>query len=327
MNDEAESKILLDNVANVDSKRGYLFVFTDFNIDKKYELSDEIRGMGWGLEVAPETNRKHLQGWIQVYKQSRFKKIIELLGGNVWVNVAKGTIDQVKDYCKKDGKYTGLGTSVRQGQKLEGIIENYEAGNSILDIAINDEQKYLKYHAGISKIYSMLDDQTKGSVNREMHNFIIWGDSGTGKTTAIENKHGIENCYLLGDPDGDNKCWNGYTGQSVLILDEFYSWIKISTMLRMLDGRPYQCRGLCVSRYAEFTHIYITLNEDPLKVLYAQEFETHPEKKKAFFRRFEKCLKVSRGNIEPLTFSETKIKVETQRISNYKKPKNFFTLH
>jgi hypothetical protein len=27
-----------------------MFVFTDFNIDKIYELTDAIRGIGWGLE-------------------------------------------------------------------------------------------------------------------------------------------------------------------------------------------------------------------------------------------------------------------------------------
>lgn len=318
-------KLLNDDICNGEVRRGYVYVFTDFNINKDYELLPEIRGIGWGLETCPTTKRQHLQGFVQTFKQITFKPLIKLLGGNVWVKVARGTIEQCKEYCKKEGAYKEKGYFVRKGQRLQGIVENYEAGNSIRDIVNNDEDKYLKYHSGIDKIYSMMEDEEFGSVKRTMRNFIIWGDSGLGKTTSIRNKHGDENCYLLADPNGDNKCWNGYTGQKVLILDEFYSWIKLSDMLRMLDGLPYQCRKLGKSEYAKFDFIYLTLNEDPLLALYP---ETKGEKRTAFFRRFEKCLKVTRGNIAPSSIFEPKndIIVETQKISDYKKPSTFFVL-
>ena len=324
--DETAHQKLTSDIGN-DERKGYVYVFTDFNINKVYELTDEIRGIGWGLEKCPTTGREHLQGFVQTYKQITFKPLIKLLGGNVWVKVANGTIEQCKEYCKKEGKYSELGYFVRKGQRLQGIVENHEAGNSIKDIIINDEDKYLKYHSGIDKIYAIMDIDKYGGEVRTMTNTIIWGDSGVGKTTAIYTKHGLENCYLLGDPDGDNKCWNGYQDQTVLILDEFYSWIKLSTMLKMLDGLPFQCRRLGSSVYARFTHIYLTLNEDPLVVLYP---DTQGEKRKAFFRRFQKCLKVTRGNIEPSSYFETKksseIIVEVIKHTTYTKPKNFFVL-
>jgi hypothetical protein len=306
-----------------DKDKGYLFVFTDFNMDKKFSLTDEIRGIGWGREVCPTTGKEHLQGMIQVFKQSRFKAIIKLLGGNVWIKVARGTVEQCKEYCSKEGLYTQYGNFVRKGQKLQGIVENYEAGNSIIDIIENNEDMYMKYHGGIDKIYMHLEDRDKGSVKRSMTNWIIWGDSGIGKTTAIYNKHGRENCYMLADPKGDNKCWNGYTGQGVLILDEFYSWLHLNDILRLLDGNPYQCRGLCKSTYANFTYVYLTLNEDPLEVLYPG---VTGEKRKAFFRRFDKCLKVVKGNIDLHSNIETKLVYTEQKFSDYIPPAEYVDL-
>ena len=51
------------------------------------------------------TGWKHLQGLVQVFTQSRFKAIIKLLGGNVWVKVARGTHKQCQEYCMKEGAY------------------------------------------------------------------------------------------------------------------------------------------------------------------------------------------------------------------------------
>lgn len=320
--DKEQSVVAMGDTADHAADKGYLFVFTDFNVDKTYELTEEIRGIGWGLETCPSTKRKHLQGMIQMKKQSRFKAVIAALGGNVWVKVARGTVEQCKTYCQKEGAYTSVGCFVRQGQRIQGIVENYEQGNTILDIIKNDEEQYKKFHAGIDKIYMHLEDEEFGSKQREMTNIIIWGDSGVGKSTAIRNKHGRENCYSLGDPDGDNKCWNGYTGQSVLILDEFYSWIVHATMLKLLDGEPYQCRGLCKSVYAKFTTIYLTLNEDPRKVLYPN---MKGEKRTAFFRRFQKCLEVRRGNIDPSSGLETLL-VHDCKMSNWRKPSEFLDL-
>ncbi|GAC77800.1 replication protein, partial [uncultured marine virus] len=142
LNMEADAPIF-DELGS-DKDKGYLFVFTDFNMDKKFSLTDEIRGIGWGREVCPTTGKEHLQGMIQVFKQSRFKAIIKLLGGNVWIKVARGTVEQCKEYCSKEGLYTQYGNFVRKGQKLQGIVENYEAGNSIIDIIENNEDMYMK---------------------------------------------------------------------------------------------------------------------------------------------------------------------------------------
>ncbi|AXQ66612.1 MAG: putative viral replication protein [Cressdnaviricota sp.] len=326
-NSEEKSAIKLQGeFADTDKDKGYMFVFTDFNVDKVYELTDAVRGIGWGLETCPTTGRKHLQGFIQVFKQSRFKAIIQLLGGHVWVKVARGTHEECQNYCMKEGAYQQMGCFVKQGQRIQGIVENYEAGNTILDIIENDEEKYLKYHAGIDKIYQHLEIRDNKDKVRKMTNVILWGDSGTGKTTSIEQKHGRENCYVLGNPEGDNKCWNGYDGQKVLILDEYCSWFPLSVMLTMMDGRPWQCRALCKSMYAKFDHIYITMNDDPRTSLYPN---VEGEKRVAFFRRVHKCLEVRRGNIAPSSDNETKkvpIQVKVTKVSKYVKPTEFFSL-
>ncbi|AXH75502.1 MAG: putative viral replication protein [Circoviridae sp.] len=271
------------------------YVFTDYNeerIENGYELSDKIRGIRWGRETCPTTGKTHNQGYVQFFKQQRFKGAMTALNTKCYLAVARGNLQDNIEYTSKEGDAKAIGHFVKQGQHLKGIVENHEAGNTLLDIVENDEATYIKYHGGIDKVYGMLDNEKYSKLIRNVSNYIIWGDTGVGKTTSIINKYGIENCFLLTNVDGDNKYFTNYNGESILIIDDFYSWLHLSVLLKILDNQPYQTRGLYRSGWARWTEVYITSNEDP-DLWYK---ETVGEKRKALFRRFKKRIEVSKGN-------------------------------
>lgn len=283
------------NTYGGEGTRGRMLIFTDFDkvrLKEGYVLTDKIRGIMWGTEVCPTSGKKHNQGYVQFFAQTRFTGAMKELNTKCWMKVANGTPEDNEKYCSKDGKFTKLGSFCTQGQKLSSIFENYENGNTLLDIAQNDEKLFLKHHSGITKIYEMLDEEKYSNLSRSIDSYIIWGDTNVGKSTSIINKYGRENCYTIQDPEGDNKYWNNYNGQDVIIFDDFYSWIKLGVMLCILNPEPYRCRALGRTHWARWTKVYITSNQNPEEWY----IETQGEKRKAFFRRFKKCLEVCKGN-------------------------------
>lgn len=63
---------------------------------------------------------------------------------------------------------------------------------------------------------------------------ILWGDAGAGKSTDAR------------EFDSDrfhkprNRWWDGYFGQRTVIIDDFYGWLPIDELLRMVDRAPYR---------------------------------------------------------------------------------------
>lgn len=108
---------------------------------------------------------------------------------------------------------------------------------------------------------------------------VYWGASGTGKTRkAIDENPGA---YILTKPNGNSCVWfDGYEGQSCLILDEFYGWVQYDLLLRLLDRYPLkvQTKGGFVEMSA--TKFIITSNK-PWK-----EWYPNIQEQSALERRF-----------------------------------------
>ena len=62
----------------------------------------------WGYEIAPTTNTRHLQGYIEMSRSYRLLFMKSILPNAHYI-AAKGTAKQNYDYCKKDGNYETIG--------------------------------------------------------------------------------------------------------------------------------------------------------------------------------------------------------------------------
>lgn len=282
----------------------------DINDFDKIWNEDKMRYLIVGMEISSD-GYKHWQIYIQLFKQYRMKGIKTLFNDNTaHCEVQKGTNSEARDYCWK-GQYEKSGTrspqpsaiirefgtfTIGQGARteLDDIKKDIDDGLGHYTI-VQDQKKfnsYARYHSWFYKYKQMVDDDRHNIIRVPVKVNVIHGECATGKTTSILNKEGVKNCYILKNPNGDNKNWNGYNDQKILIIDDFYGWLPLNEMLRILDNKPYRVRKLGDYTWAKWNTIYITANSSPLE-WYDIENE---EVMEAFYSRLSKCLEVTRGN-------------------------------
>lgn len=93
---------------------------------------------------------------------------------------------------------------------------------------------------------------------------VYWGPPGTGKTRRAQFEAG-SNAYWLRKPISKNGAlwFDGYEGQEVVVIDEFYGWIARDFMQRMCDRYPLmvEIKGSAVHFLSK--KVIITSNQDP----------------------------------------------------------------
>ena len=76
---------------------------------------------------------------------------------------------------------------------------------------------YVKYHRGLKALVRDTDDSTR--MHRETQVVWLWGPTGVGKTRAAWEYTKEADLELF--PKNDTKWWDGYTGQDVVLFDDF----------------------------------------------------------------------------------------------------------
>lgn len=96
---------------------------------------------------------------------------------------------------------------------------------------------FVRFHRGLQAYRTVMVEPRDKNIKPRI--VILWGASGTGKTrTATEE---FPDAYLLTKPNADGNVWfDGYDGEDVVIIDEFYGWIKYDLLLRICDRYPLQ---------------------------------------------------------------------------------------
>ena len=117
---------------------------------------------------------------------------------------------------------------------------------------------------------------------------VLYGDTGVGKTRSVFRAHDIHSIYTLEKVGGHELWFDGYTNQEVLLIDDFYGWVKYHCLLRLLDGYPMKLPVKCSFVYKAWKYVYITSNKKP-EDWYAAEF--HPYE--PLRRRFDRILEVN----------------------------------
>jgi hypothetical protein len=242
------------------------------NISELLEKHDYIC---YGLEIAPETGTKHIQGYIQLNTPMTFqglqkyfnlkdkkKELIkfhcEIARQSSDVNI-KYTSKTRKEDLKSNEIWLEYGTPKQQGQRSDLselkklVFDDPKNSNQIIK---NQDLNYqqLRYVETIQKYaFEHRNPENPPKV------FWLWGASGTGKTKKVFDEFGIDNIYALSDFQ-----WlgEGYKQQECYLIDDFrHNDIKFNFLLKLLDRYPFTLSFKGGSIPMNSPYIVITSNQ------------------------------------------------------------------
>ena len=230
------------------------------------------------------------------------------------IEMARGSCFENREYIRKGGKWTDTekadtrveGTfyefgdlptpAAEKNPKHAALIEYVENGLSNRQILDQDASFALKTR-DIDVLRQELKFEQYLNVNRDIRVHYLFGDSGTGKTRSIYEKHpAADICRITDYGTKGNIRFDAYHGQPVLVFEEFHSQISISDMLNYLDIYPLMLPARYNDRVACYTTVYITSNV-PLDQQYPEIQKSKKETWRAFLRRIDTVLEFRRGGM------------------------------
>lgn len=266
-------------------------------------------------EIGLQEGTPHTHVYVCCDNAVRFSRMV-LLFPYCHLEVCKGTSAQNRDYVFKIGKWENDqkedtrvdGTQEewgeipveRQGKRndIEDLYDMIKDGASAYEI-LESNPNYILQMDKIERVrQSVLEERYKNTF-RDMHVTYIFGEPGVGKTRSIMEQYGYSNCYRVTDYSFP---FDGYKGQDVLILDEFYGQIKIVDMLNILDGYPLELRCRYANKQAAFTKVYIISNI-PLDEQYGEVQKRNYVSWSALCRRIHEVRIFKAGQITPDTMT------------------------
>lgn len=179
---------------------------------------------------------------------------------------------------KADDKYS----------RLKAIIDE---GGDDEEIADMDFKMFLQHHKSIN-VYRHMKSPKRRTKTQVV---VIHGETGSGKSMFVSNLFGS---------DTDNKVfwkrkgvwWDGYKGQDIVVIDEFYGWIPFDEMLRLLDRYPLtvETKGGCQNFNSKI--VFITSNKHPSE-WYSRSWDSAP-----LYRRLDVIIRKDCG--KPFVFEK-----------------------
>ena len=238
--------------------------------EAQWDEVPSIKYAKWQLEKG-ENDTPHIQAYLEFDKRQRLTAVIKAVkkaNGDLHghCEMRKGTQQQAVDYVSKedtriDGPWEhGERAVLKQGQRtdlinLRDAIKEKRKWTDILDDEAN-APTLIKYHKAASFMRSVYELEAQPAW-RNLEVIVLYGATGTGKT-----RRAVADGAYLWNPS-TTEWWDGYEGQEVICIDEFYGQMPIARMLRILDG--YHCRLPLKGSFtwALWSKVYITSNTHP----------------------------------------------------------------
>lgn len=263
-----------------------------------------------GDEVG-ENGTFHTHVYVQFKSPIRFKTLSKRFPV-AHIDPARGSAQENIEYLKKEGKWAGTSksnTTVPDSFEevgtlpLEAASANEEKiqlqalikdGKTTKEI-VEEMPKFSLKTKSIDELRQCLNTEKYKKEFRKVNVTYLYGETGVGKTYHVMKKHGPENICRITSYNND-RIFDSYQGQSVLVFEEFDSQIPLSSLLTYLDIYPVELPARYYDRTACYTSVYILSNmrfEDQ----YRYEHDHQREKWNAFERRINNIFLMTPGNI------------------------------
>ena len=211
------------------SSRFRSWCFTDNENKESVWDSLECQYVLYGREVA-STGQNHLQGVVTFAREKTLVAVKKLHPGCHW----EPTISMPASitYCKKENNFVERGVPLAQGKRtdLDAVVALVKEGATLKRVAEEHPESIIRYGQGIQKLINLRIEHRLQDVVPEVHWF--YGPTATGKSQTAFMEAGLD-AYVH---CSTGKFWEGYSGQTNVIFDDFRpDQVPFAILLRVLD--------------------------------------------------------------------------------------------
>ena len=221
-------------------------------------------------EECPTTGKVHWQGYAEFKSQKTIpaaQKAMEIEGAHM--EKRKGTPTEAAEYCKKEESRKADGVAIELGERradpepgkrndLIALRDAAKSAKSVEELHCDAHVECYANHMKFAKEVMYLSKKRRTATWRDVVVEIYWGDTRTGKTRKVMEMGDVYK-WTPSDP-----IWfDGYDGEKILLIDEFYGQTRCNVMLELLEG--HQCRLPVKGNFtfAEWDKVFITSNTNP----------------------------------------------------------------
>lgn len=222
--------------------RNYVFTlnnYTDLEVDALSQI--ECRYLGYGKEVG-ESLTPHLQGLICFEHKKSLRQLKAMPGlARAHLEPMKGTFEQAKEYCQKEGQFTERGIPLASSkEKGEKEKERWDEIRRLAEDGLFseiDSKVYIQHDNALHRIRNRAIQKDKRHLDGELEHEWWYGEPGTGKTSEAVGSFPM--AYIK---DPKERWWDGYDNEDVVIIDDFdkYQVSMAGDMKRWLDRYVFQ---------------------------------------------------------------------------------------
>lgn len=234
-------------------------------------------------EIGLKEKTPHFHAYIRSSSPIRFSTIIKRFNHKAHVEKALGSASDNRNYILKTGKW-------EETDKKETLIDFEEWG----EIPINLKEKRL------SDKLKLLQDIKDGKSNmeiiesnpdlsfrlreidtiranylsekyskefRNVQTFFIYGSTASYKTSYVYKRFDSKDIFRIYNYNNLNSLWDGYSGQKIILFDEFTGQIPIELMLILTDKFPIlNLSARYNNKIAMYEYVFFCSNTDFEKI-------------------------------------------------------------
>lgn len=247
-----------------------------------------VRRYVYQFEVTPTTGRDHVQGYCELLQPRRKDWIkLHLLSHGAHIEKSRGSAKDNYVYCTKDASRMvdtepvfGGDWSDMTGQGRRSDLTALHAKLNDLTVPLADVLKddtvgptALRYLSNVTAFRPLVSLHVPRHLTPEQVSF-EWhcGPSGAGKTRAVYERFAAADVYAKA---ARTKWWDGYTGQSVCLIDDYRpnKDFAYDDLLRVCDyyPLPIEAKGTSFHLVSNTNTIIITSNKWPWELWPADE--------------------------------------------------------
>jgi len=223
----------------------------------------------------------HIQGYVAFTKVKRRNWCSTHCVQEAYWAPRGGTHSQAKHYCMKPvpgcecehctdggvrigghwehGDDSQIADTQGQRNDLAACKSMIDEGATELEVAEEHFGPWVRYHKAFERYRKLKHGGARNWITTVQ---VYWGPPGIGKSQRARHEAG-PSAYWLPQPDSGTVWWDGYDGQEVVVIDEFYGWIKRTMMQRLCDSTPIMVQNKGGSTPFVAKKIIITSNDPP----------------------------------------------------------------